>query len=174
MVITACNNPSVPNLTSPPQRDLGDPQQMKLYRGFLDLTQAQLAAELGTTQTSVGRWESGIAPISLRTMGHLRALVTARIIGETRRLFTELIPKLTLSEFDGLFGNPDAGFTEDSSGRLYLGSVFIEGYRLHSLHIRLDDCKWYGLDRDGKASRIDEAFLKSVISGSKTTRRSKL
>ena len=76
---------------------------MKLYRGFLDLTQAQLAAELGTTQTSVGRWESGITPISMMTMGHLRALVTARIMEETRRLFTELIPKLTLSEFDGLF-----------------------------------------------------------------------
>ena len=143
---------------------------MKLYRGFLDLTQAQLAAELGTTQTSVGRWESDIAPISMRTMGHLRVLLTARIIEETRRLFTELISKLTLSEFDGLFGNPDAGFGEDSSGRLYLGSVFIEGYRPHSLHTRLDDRKWYGLDRDGKATRIDEAFLKSVVSGSRPVR----
>lgn len=147
---------------------------MKLYRAFLDLTQAQLATELGTTQTSVGRWESGITPISMRTMGHLRALVTARIMEETRHLFTELIPKLTLSEFDGLFGNPDAGFSEDSVGRLYLGSVFIEGYRRHSLHIRLDNRKWYGLDQDGKASRVDEAFLQSVISMSKSARRSRL
>jgi transcriptional regulator with XRE-family HTH domain len=84
---------------------LSDSQQMKLCRGFLDLTQAQLAAELDTTQTSVGRWELGITPISMMTMGHLRALVTSQIMEETRGLFTKLIPKLTLSEYDGLFGN---------------------------------------------------------------------
>lgn len=106
-------------------------------------------------------------------MGHLRALVTARIMEETRRLFAELMPKLTLSEFDGLFGNPDADFSEDSVGRLYLGSVFIEGYRRHSLHIRLDDRKWYALDRDGETSKIDESFLQSAISASRSVRKSK-
>jgi transcriptional regulator with XRE-family HTH domain len=156
------------NLMAPPMKNLSASQQMKLYRRFLDLTQAQLAAALGTTQTSVARWESDNTPISLMTMGHMRALVMARIAEATRRLFTDLIPRLTLSEFDGLFGNPDAVFSEDAKGCLYLGSVFIEGYRQHSLHMRLEDRTWYALDRDGKASEVDEAFLGHVISAGRS------
>jgi transcriptional regulator with XRE-family HTH domain len=156
------------NLMAQPMKNLAASQQLKLYRGFLDLTQAQLAAALGTTQTSVARWESDITPISLMTMGHVRALVTARIAEATRRLFTDLIPKLTLSEFDGLFGNSDAGFSEDAMGGLYLGSVFIEGYRQHSLHMRMGDRIWCALDRDGKASKVDEAFLSHVISAGRS------
>jgi transcriptional regulator with XRE-family HTH domain len=152
------------NLMAPPIKNLSASQQIKLYRGFLDVTQAQLAAALGTTQTSVARWEADITPVSLMTMGYVRALVTASIMEATRRLFTDLIPKLTLSEFDGLFGHPEAGFSEDAAGRLYLGSVFIEGYRQHSLHIRVEDRAWYALDRDGKASQVDEKFLHHVIS----------
>jgi transcriptional regulator with XRE-family HTH domain len=156
------------NLMAPPMKKLSASQQMKLYRRFLNLTQAQLAAALGTTQTSVARWESDNTPISLMTMGHMRALVTARIAEAIRRLFTDLIPKLTLSEFDGLFGNPDTVFSEDATGCLYLGSVFIEGYRQHSLHMRLEDRTWYALDRDGSASEVDEAFLGHVISAGRS------
>jgi transcriptional regulator with XRE-family HTH domain len=159
------------NLMAPPIKNLSASQQLKLYRGFLDLTQAQLATGLGTTQTSVARWEADITPVSLMTMGHVRALVTARISEATRRLFTDLIPKLTLSEFDGLFGNPDAGFSEDTPGHLYLGSVFIEGYRQHSLHIRVDDRAWYALDRDGKSWKVDQAFLHHVISAGRSLRK---
>jgi transcriptional regulator with XRE-family HTH domain len=158
------------NLMTPPVKNLTASQQVKMYRGFLDLTQTQLAAALGTTQTSVARWEADITPISLMTMGHVRALVTARIAEAIRRLFTDLIPKLTLSEFDGLFGNPDAGFSEDAMGRLYLGSVFIEGYRQHSLHVRVENRVWYALDRDGNASEIDEPFLQQVTSAGRSIR----
>ena len=155
------------NSIAPPSKRLDDPEKLKLFRGFLGITQARLAQTMGTTQTSVGRWEAGITPISSTTMRHVRELVTAKIKEETTRLFTDLLPKLTLSEFAGLFGNPDAGFTEDADGNLYLGSVFMEGYRQHSLHIRLNDEKWYGLDRDAKATRVDEGFLQTVISHGK-------
>jgi len=161
------------NLMAPPQKNLTAPEQMKLFRGFLDLTQTELAAELGTTQTSVGRWEASISPISLMTMGHVRALVTNKIMEQTRRLFAELVPKLTMSEFDGLFGNPDAALTEDCDGNLYLGTVFIEGYRRHSLHVRIEDRRWYALDQDGKPTLVDETFLHSVISAGKSLRESR-
>jgi transcriptional regulator with XRE-family HTH domain len=155
------------NLAAQPQKNRTAPEQWKLYRGYLGITQAQLAAKLGTTLTSVARWETGHTPISLMTMGYLRALVTAQVGEQTRLLFTELVPKLTLSEFDGLFGNPDAGFVEDVEGNLYLGSVYIEGYRRHSLHLRLSDRKWCALDRDGHPTVVDEQFLQTVISAGK-------
>lgn len=154
-VITQCNNDEMQNLP--------DPEQMKLYRKFLRYTQAQFASALGTTQTSVARWESGVVPISLMTMSHLRALVTAKIMEETRKLFAILIPQLTLSEFTGLFSTPDNRFTDDANGRLYLGSVYIEGYRRHTLHIGADDHEWYALDRDSKPTPVDSAFIAEVI-----------
>ena len=135
---------------------------MKLFREFLGLTQAQLAAVLGTTQTSVARWESGISPTSPMTLGHVRALVEARVKEETQRLFAKLVPELALCDFEGLFGVPSLAFSTDLEGNLYLGMVEIMGYRKHSLHIRLDDRQWYGLDREGCAVKVDQEFLRSV------------
>jgi hypothetical protein len=107
-------------------------------------------------------------------MGHVRALVTARIMELTARLFREIMPTLTDSQFDGLFSNPDAGFFDDAEGNLYLGSVFIEGYRRHTLHIRTDDRNWYGLDHDGKATRVDETFLLAMLSSGRSLQEKKL
>src|SRR5271157_894321 len=131
------------------------PEQMRLYRDFLGLTQAQFAAELCTTPTSVSRWESGIAPISLMTMAHVCKLVTARVQKEISQLFKELHPRLTISRYTALVGHPDARFTQDRDGNLYLGSVFIDGgYRKHVLYLRVDDRKWYGLDQDEEATSV--------------------
>ncbi len=139
-------------------------RQMKLYREFLGVTQAQLAAELRTTTTSVSRWESGITPISLMTMAHLCKLVTARMQEEISRLFSELQPKLAISRYTALVGHPQAGFTRDRDGNLYLGSVFIDpGYREHVLYLRVEDRKWYGLDQHRNATGVDAEFLRKVI-----------
>jgi hypothetical protein len=67
-----------------------------------------------------------------------------------------------------LFGNPDANFPQDSGGNLYLGSVNIEGYRRHTLHIRTDDRRCYALDQDGRATNVDGSFLKSIISAKRS------
>lgn len=140
------------------------PDQMKLYRGFLGLTQAQLAAELCTTTTSVSRWESEITPISQSTLAHLYKLVTAKLQTEISRLFSELVPKLSISQYTGLVGHPRAEFTKDHAGKLYLGSVFIDpGYRKHVLYLRAEDGRWYGLDRDEKATLVDEQFLRNLV-----------
>jgi transcriptional regulator with XRE-family HTH domain len=151
------------NLIAASQDKLSDQQKFKLYRGFLDLTQAQLAEEMGTTQTSVGRWESGISPISLMTMNHLCKLVEVRIMNEARHLFSVLHRGLALSDFEGIGGTPHTGFNKDNLDNLYFGAYFIDGYRKHSLHIRTDDRKWYGLDGQGRAVRVDERFVKSVM-----------
>jgi transcriptional regulator with XRE-family HTH domain len=146
------------------QNDMTDPVELKLCREFLDLTQAQLAAELHTTTTSVSRWESEITPISAMTMAHLRRIVTQRLQEEISRLFSELRPKLTISRYTALVGHPDARITRDRDGKLYLGSVFIDpGYRKHVLYFRLNDRAWYGLDKDEKATKVDEAFLRELI-----------
>ena len=140
------------------------PEQMRLYRDFLGLTQAQFAAELRTTSTSVSRWESGVTPISGMTMAHVCNLATARVQDEIRHLFKELHPRLTISRYTALVGHPDARFTQDRDGSLYLGSVFIDGgYRKHVLYLRVEDRKWYGLDQDEKATLVDEEFLRQVI-----------
>jgi len=158
------------HLTAAPQKGLSASDQLKRYRGFLGLTQAELAAAMGTTQTSVGRWESGISPISAMTMGHVRALVAQKVGEEMRRLFAVLLPKLALSDFSQLFGSPGALFADDNKGNLYLGTVFIEGYRRHSLHIRIDDGQWYGLDREGQAVKVDGAFLRSAVQAAKLSK----
>jgi transcriptional regulator with XRE-family HTH domain len=140
------------------------PEQMRLYRDFLGLTQSQFAAELHTTPTSVSRWESGVTPISMMTMAHVCNLVTARVQEEIKQLFKELHPRLTISRYTALVGHPEARFTQDRDGKLYLGSVFIDGgYRKHVLYLRVEDRRWYGLDQDEKATSVDEEFLRQVI-----------
>jgi len=141
---------------------LTDPLQLKFFREFLGLTQAQLAAIMGTTQTSVARWESVISPISAMTMAHVRALAEAKVKEETQRLFAQLVPELALCDFEGLFALPAMGFSNDNRGNIYLGMVEIMGYRKHSLHLRLDDRQWYGLDSEGNATKVDRELLRSV------------
>ena len=152
--MSAAKKPALPN----------QPEQMRLYRDFLGLTQSQFAAELRTTTTSVSRWESGVTPISMMTMAHACELVTARVQEEIKQLFKKLHPRLTISRYAALVGHPEARFTQDRDGKLYLGSVFIDGgYRKHVLYLRVEDRKWYGLDQDEKATSVDEEFLRQVI-----------
>jgi len=147
-------------LTAQPQ----SPEEMRRYRAFLSLTQARLATSLGTTATSVSRWESETTPISQSTLTHLRQLVMDRLKIEISQLFGELMPRLSLSRYNKLMGHPRAEFAKDGKGNLYLGSVFIDpGYRKHVLYCRADNRKWYGLDRDEKATLVDEEFLRQVI-----------
>jgi transcriptional regulator with XRE-family HTH domain len=84
------------------QEAVADPEEMTLSRKFLGFTQAQLAAELHTTTTSVSRWESEATPISAMTMAHLRQIMTQRLQEEISRLFRELRPKLTISRYTAL------------------------------------------------------------------------
>jgi transcriptional regulator with XRE-family HTH domain len=137
-------------------------QELRLFREFIGVSQAQLAQTMGTTQTSVARWESAISPITPMTMAHVRALVEAKVKEETQRLFAKLVPELALCDFEGLYGLPNLTFMNDKVGNLYIGMVEIMGYRKHSLHIRLDDRQWYGLDREGTAVKVDRDFLWSV------------
>ena len=98
------------------------------------------------------------------TMAHLRQLMTQRLQEEISRLFRELRPKLTISRYSALVGHPDARVTRDRDGNRYLGSVFIDpGYRKHVLYFRLNDQAWYGLDKDEKATKVDDAFLRELI-----------
>lgn len=137
-------------------------ERLKLYRSFLDLTQAELAVQMGTTQTSVGRWESGIAPISLVTISHVRRLVEVKIMTAAHPLLFLLWQGLKGCSEGSVGGTPHTDFTEDIGGKLYLGAYFIDGYRKHTIHIRIEDRLWYALDRNGRATRVDEQFIRSV------------
>jgi hypothetical protein len=96
-------------------------------------------------------------------MAHVRQIVVGRVMEQTRGLFKALKPSLAPADLDGIFSAPDADIRFDSQGNRYLGLVFIDGYRKHTLQMRLDDQKWYGIDEDGNATLVDEAFLDSVI-----------
>jgi transcriptional regulator with XRE-family HTH domain len=144
-------------------------EDLKLFRGFLGLTQTQLAEKLCTTQTSIARWESGIEPITLKNMAHIHEVVRERVQQSTGQLFKELLPRLLHSEFVDLFSSFSTHITEDIAGNLYLGSVVIGGYRKHSLSIRIEDGRWYGLDRDGRAVLVDQDFLQEVAQAGKST-----
>jgi DNA-binding XRE family transcriptional regulator len=150
------------NFMSEPTTEYSPSDLIKLYRGFLGLTQADMAARMGTTQTSVARWESEATPVSPVTLNHVRRLVEVSIMSEAHRLLFMLWQGLQACNDGGVGGTPRTEFTKDNKGNLYLGSYFIDGYRKHSLHIRIDDRQWYGLDRDGRAARIDEQFIKTV------------
>lgn len=138
-------------------------EDMKLYRKFLGLTQSQLAERLGTTQTSVARWESAASPISIKTMSHVHEIVRERVQRETAILFKELVPKLRHSEFVDLFSGLTTHLTQDSSKDLYIGSVTIGGCHKYSLSIRADNGRWYALDEKGRARPVDEQFLRDLI-----------
>lgn len=137
-------------------------QEMRLCHEFLGSSQAQLALMMGTTQTSVARWESAISPISPMTISHVRVMVALRVKEEVQKLFARLVPELALCDFEGLYALSSVQFTTDSVGNLYIGMVEIMGYRKHLLYIRLDDGQWYGLDRENNALKVDKDFLRAV------------
>jgi transcriptional regulator with XRE-family HTH domain len=142
--------------------DFTEAQRFRFYREFLGLSQAQLAATMGTTQTSVARWENDLAPISAMTMSHVKALVELKLREEIRKLFARLRPELYLCDFEGLFAIPSSTFTADRNGNIYLGIAEIMGHREHGLYVRIDDHQWYAIGRDGRAIKVDNDFLRQI------------
>lgn len=56
---------------------MGSAQPVEVFRSLraeLAVSQSELAALMGTTQTSVARWETGAQPISAMVMKHLMLL----------------------------------------------------------------------------------------------------
>jgi len=156
----------MPRGVKPPA--VAESYKLRAYREFLGLTQTALAAKLDRSPDRLAEWESGASPVPFMDLAHVRQIVAGQVREETQRLFKSLKPDLNRSDFDGIFSTPDADIRFDSQGNLYLGLVFIEGYRKHTLQMRLDDQKWYGIDEDGNATIVDEAFLDSIIESGKS------
>jgi transcriptional regulator with XRE-family HTH domain len=140
---------------------------MRDYRSFLGLTQSGLAERLGTTQTSIARWETGASPISIKTMAHVHEIARERLQRRTAELFKELVPKLLHSEFVDLFSSLTTHLIEDSSGNLYIGSVLIGGCHDYSLSIRVDSDRWYALDKKSRARLVNQEFVLDLLSARK-------
>ena len=160
---------SIWDLAAKPQDGREASEDMKLYRSFLGFTQAQLADKLCTTQTSVARWESGFSPISLRTMAHLTEIVRGRVLEEAGILFKKLLPDLLHSEFWApLIWGLSTGIRQDREEKLYLGSFLVGDFKSASFHIRIDDHRWYALDRDSNATLVDQRLLKEATLAGKS------
>ncbi len=142
---------------------LQDPELFSAYRKYLRLSQSQLAAEMGTTATSISRWESAKEPITWRTMGHLKALVAVKVHQEMRKAFAQLAPDLQLSRFADLFGIPTSEVIEDRNCNKYVGSITIGGYHDHSFHFSLEDGALHAIGRDRSAVRVTKLFLRKLI-----------
>lgn len=146
------------------------PELFRLYREYLGMSQAELAVAMGTTQTSVARWELTLSPISGRTASHIKALVQARFAADFSELVKNLLPEMTVSEFvklPGFFGTPSAKLRQDEQGNHYLGLVLIDGHREHALYVKIDDHKWFGIDREGTATKIDREFMKRFLNAAR-------
>jgi transcriptional regulator with XRE-family HTH domain len=145
-------------------------EQLRLYREYLGLTQAQLAGEMGATQTSIARWESGAAPIRSMTMILVQKLVAIRVMEETQ-LLMQAIPGMfarrnhssTVGDFELLFSTPDALLRFDNQERAYLGLVFLRGNRTHTLQMRVRDRMWHAVDKHGQATWLDGRFLIPLV-----------
>jgi len=69
-------------LTQPPSdpaRSLLTPGTVRRIRRTADLSQRELAAELGVSQTTVARWETGKAAPDLETLARMAALAGLRV-----------------------------------------------------------------------------------------------
>ncbi len=134
----------------------------KLYRRYLRLSQSDLAGKMGTTQTSVARWESAESPITPLVMSYAKALVQIKLQQDIQTAFASIMPEIRLCDFEGLYAIPSTAFTFDSRGNGYLGLIEIMGHREHALYISVENGGAYAIDREGRASAVDRDFLNSL------------
>lgn len=139
------------------------PEIFTAYREYLGFSKSQLAREMGTTPTSISRWESGQETITLRTMRHLKIMVKERVRSQTLKVFAHLVPRLRLSKFVDLLGIPTTEVVEDQKGARYVGSITIGGHRKHSFHFSLASGELCALGRDRSSTPVTEEFLQLII-----------
>lgn len=131
----------------------------KHYREYLGLSQMEIAVTMGTTQTTVARWESGSAPIVAQVMQHITVLVERKLYRDIRRTMALLAPQLTLTDFEGIFAVPNARLTTDNRGRIFLGLIELMGHREHAFYISVPDSQLYAIDRNNDATVVDQNFI---------------
>ena len=56
---------------------------------------------MGTTQTTVARWETGAAPITAQVMLHATVLVERKLYRDLRQALTKLLPQLHAGRLRG-------------------------------------------------------------------------
>ena len=131
----------------------------KYYREYLGVTQMDLAIKMGTTQTTVARWETGAAPITTQVMQHATVLVERKLYRDLRQALTKLAPQLTLADYEGIFAVPSPKLTIDRHGSVFLGLIEVMGHREHAFYISVSDGRLYAIDRENQATLVDEAFI---------------
>jgi hypothetical protein len=118
-----------------------------------------LAVKMGTTQTTVARWETGAASITAQVMQHATVLVERKLYRDLRQALTKLLPQLTLADYEGVFAVPSPKLTVDRNGRVYLGLIELMGHREHAFYISVTDSRLYAIDRENHATLVDQAFV---------------
>ncbi|MEI9980904.1 MAG: helix-turn-helix transcriptional regulator [Edaphobacter sp.] len=131
----------------------------KYYREYLGMTQMDLAVKMGTTQTTVARWESGAASITAQVMQHVTVLVERKLYRDLRLALTKLVPQLTLADYEGIFAVPSPKLTIDRHGLVYLGLIEVMGHREHAFYISVSDGRLYAINRENQATLVDEVFI---------------
>lgn len=63
-----------------PDATTASPHEVKLLRARMNMTQAELADELGVTEYSVWRWEHGKKPMTKAHTKHLRRIASDTIV----------------------------------------------------------------------------------------------
>ena len=126
------------------------------------MTQIEIAVKIGTTQTTVARWESGSAPITDQVMKHATVLVERKLYRDIRQIMTKLVPQLTLADYEGIFAVPSPRLTTDSRGRVFLGLIELMGHREHAFYISVLDHQLYAIGRDNNAILVDGAFVNKL------------
>jgi DNA-binding XRE family transcriptional regulator len=134
----------------------------KYYREYLGITQMDLAIKMGTTQTTIARWESGAAPITAQVMQHAAALVERKLHRDLRQALTKLVPRLTLADYEGIFAVPSPKLTIDMHGLVYLGLIEVMGHRKDAFYISVSDGQLYAIDRENRARLVDDAFIEKL------------
>lgn len=129
------------------------------YREYLGMSQMDLAVKMGTTQTTVARWETGAAPITSQVMQHATVLVERKLYLDLRQALTKLVPQLTLADYEGVFAVPSPKLTVDRNGHVYLGLIEVMGHREHAFYISVTDSRLYAIDRENHATLVDQAFV---------------
>jgi transcriptional regulator with XRE-family HTH domain len=131
----------------------------KHYREYLGMSQMETAVKMGTTQTTVARWESGSTPVAAQVMQHITVLVERKLHRDIRRTMAVLAPQLTLTDFEGIFAIPNPRLTTDNHGRVFLGLIELMGHREHAFYISVPDSQLYAIDRNNDATLVDQDFI---------------